>query len=77
LLQKDLKSIQDENPIPHSLHPRKLKANFNSSKAKSVKNSNLLFFLFNLSPCLLHKLNKLFIAFKDLSKHLKLERNQL
>jgi len=34
MLQKDLKSIQDENPIPHSLDPSKLKENFNFSKAK-------------------------------------------
>ena len=34
-------------------------------------------YLLNLSSCLLHKLNKLFIAFKDWSKHLNLERNQL
>jgi len=44
LLQKDLKSIQDENPIPHSLDPSNLKPNFNSSKAKSMKNSNMFFF---------------------------------
>ena len=44
LLQKDLKSIQDENHIPHSLDPSKLKANSNSSRAKLVKNSNLFFF---------------------------------
>jgi len=44
LLQKDLKSIQDENPIPHSLDPNNLKAIFNSSKAKLVKNSNMFFF---------------------------------
>jgi len=44
LLQKDLKSIQDENPIPHSLDQSNLKANFNSSKEKSVKNSNMFFF---------------------------------
>jgi len=42
--KKDLKSIQDENPISHSLCQSKLKASFNSSKAKSVKNSNLFFF---------------------------------
>jgi len=35
--RKDLKSIQDENPISHSL----IKAISNSSKAKLVKNSNL------------------------------------
>jgi len=76
LLQKDLKSIQDENPIPHSLDPSNLKANFNSSKTKSVKNSNLFFFdLIFVLVCYKH--NKLFIAFKDWSKHLKLERNQL
>jgi len=34
-----------ENPISHTLFdPSNLKANFNSSKAKSVKNSNLFFF---------------------------------
>jgi len=44
LLKKDLKSIKDENPIPHSLDQSNLKANFNSSKAKSVKKSNMFFF---------------------------------
>jgi len=42
--KKDLKSIQDENPISHSLDQSNLKAISNSSKAKSVKNSNLFFF---------------------------------
>jgi len=44
LLQNYLKSIQDENPIPLSLDQSNLKAIFNSSKAKSVKNSNMFFF---------------------------------
>jgi len=42
--RKDLKSIQDENPISHSLDQSNLKAIFNSSKEKSVKNSNMFFF---------------------------------
>jgi len=75
--RKDLKSIQDENPISHSLDQSNLKAIFNSSKAKLVKKSNMFFLWLNLSYCLLHNLNKLFIAFKDWSKHLKLERIQL
>jgi len=44
LLQNDLKSIQDENHIPHSLDQSNLKAIFFSSKAKSVKNSNMFFY---------------------------------
>jgi len=42
--RKDLKSIQDENPISHSLDQSNLKANSNFSKAKLVKNSNMFFF---------------------------------
>jgi len=44
LLQQDLKSIQVENHNPHSLDQSNLKAIFNSSKEKSVKNSNMFFF---------------------------------
>jgi len=73
LLQKDLKSIQDENPIPPILDPSKLQL-FKSKISEKLK---YVFLLLNLNSCLLHKLNKLFIAFKDWSKHLKLKRNQL
>ena len=46
-------------------------------KSKISEKLKYVFLWLNLSSCLLHKLNKLFIAFKDWSKHLKLERNQL
>jgi len=59
-------------------HTLLIKAISNSSKAKtSEKLKSIFLFLLKLSSCLLHKHNKLFIAFKDWSKHLKLERNEL
>ena len=75
LLHKDMKLIQDENPIPHSLDPSNLKAIFNFLKSKISEKLKFVFLWLNLSSCLLHKHNKLFITFKDWSKHLKLERN--
>ena len=72
LLQNDLKSIQDENPIPLSLD----KSNLQLFKSKISEKPKSVFLRFNLI-CLLQKLNKLFIALKDWSKLLKLERIQL
>ena len=65
LLQNDLKSIQDENHIPHSLD----QSNLQLFKSKISEKLKSVFLLLNLSCCLLHNLNKLFIAFKDWSKH--------
>jgi len=73
LLQKDLKSLQDENPIPHSLD----QSNLQLFKSKINEKLKSIFLLLHLSSYLLHNLNKLFIAFKDWSNHLKLERIQL
>ena len=56
--------------------PSKLKAISNSFKSKNCEKLKSVFLLSNLS-CLLPNLNKLFIAFKAWSKHLKLERNLL
>jgi len=44
LLQKDLKSIQDENPIPHFLDQNNLKAKFNSFKSQISEKLKSIFF---------------------------------
>jgi len=71
--RKYLKSIQDENPISHSLD----QSNLQLFKRKISEKIKSVFLLLKLSSCLLHNLNKLFIAFKDWSKHVKLECIQL
>ena len=75
--RKYLKSMQDENPISHSLDQSNLKAISNSSKSKISEKLKYVFLWLKLSFYLLQNMNKLFIAFKDWSKHLKLERIQL
>jgi len=75
--RKDLKSIQDENPIPNSLDQKQSQSKLQLFKSKINEKLKYVFLLLNLSSCLLDNLNKLFIAFKDGSKHLKFERNQL
>ena len=68
-----MKSIQDKNPISHSLY----QSNLQLFKRKISEKLKSVFLLLKLSSCLLHNLNKLFIEIKHWSKHLKLERNQL
>ena len=46
-------------------------------ESKISEKLKYVFLWLNLSSCLLQKLNKLFIAFKECSKHLKQERIQL
>ena len=52
-------------------------SNLQLFKSKISEKLKSVFLLLKLSCCLLQNLNKLFIAFKDWSKHLKLECIQL
>jgi len=66
--EKNLKSIQDENPISHSLINAISKQFSTFQNLKSVEKIKSVFQYLKQS-CLLHNLKKLLIAFKDWSKH--------
>jgi len=83
LSHQSLHKVQKETEINTNeiiLHSLLIKASSKQSLTLESKISEKLKYVFlwlNLYSCLLQKMNKLFITFKEWSKHLKQERIQL